>query len=103
MRKSKEPRIRLKRSGREGWMFFKPTIGTYQNKKMSKKRIRQVKTNSPIKILFGGLISKIASQKLKFSAPAYPARAGWGTFRSKFFRLETPFFILTLWLGPIFN
>jgi hypothetical protein len=74
IRRTKEPRIRLKRRGREGWMFFNPTIGTYQNKKMSKKRIKQVKTNSPIKILFWGLISNVSSQKVKL--PAYPARTG---------------------------
>jgi hypothetical protein len=81
MRKTKEPRIRLKRSGRKGWMFFNPTMGTYQNKKMSKKRIKQVKTNSPIKILFWGLISNVSSQKVKLLA--YPARTGRDTYPSK--------------------
>jgi hypothetical protein len=81
MRKTKEPRIRLKRSGREGWMFFRPTMGTYQNKKMSKKRIKQVKTNSPTKILFWGLISNGSSQKLKL--PAYPDRPGQDTYPPK--------------------
>jgi len=42
-------------------MFFNPTIGTYQSRKMSKKRIKQVKTNSPIKTLFLGSISNITS------------------------------------------
>jgi hypothetical protein len=38
-------------------MFFNPTMGTYQSRKMRKKRIKQVKTKSPIKILFLGLMS----------------------------------------------
>ena len=42
-------------------MFFNPTIGTYQSRKMRKKRIKQVKTKSPMKILFLGLISKSPS------------------------------------------
>jgi hypothetical protein len=81
IRKTKELRIRLKRSGREGWMFFNPTMGTYQNKKISKKRIKQVKTNSPIKILFWGLVSNGSSQKVKL--PACPARPGQDTYPSK--------------------
>jgi hypothetical protein len=52
MRKTTMPRATLKIKGREGWMFFNPTMGTYQSKKMRKKRIRQVNTRSPIKILF---------------------------------------------------
>ena len=52
MRKTKTPRARVKMSGSEGWIFFSPTIGTYQSRKMKKKRIRQAKTKSPIKILF---------------------------------------------------
>jgi hypothetical protein len=51
----------VKRSGRRGCIFFNPTKGTYQSRKMKKKRIKQVKTNKPIKILFLGLISKIPS------------------------------------------
>jgi hypothetical protein len=38
-------------------MLFNPTIGMYQNKKMREKRIKQVNTKSPIKILFLGLMS----------------------------------------------
>jgi hypothetical protein len=58
MRSTKTARKIVKRRGREGWMFFNPTIGTYQSRKMRKKRIKQVKTKSPMKILFLGLISK---------------------------------------------
>jgi hypothetical protein len=50
--KTRTPRASVKMSGREGWIFFSPTIGTYQSRKMTKKRIRQAKTNSPMKILF---------------------------------------------------
>ncbi len=62
-------------------MFFNPTMGTYQDKKISKKRIKQVKTNSPIKILFWGLVSNESSQKVKLFA--YPARPRRGTYASK--------------------
>jgi uncharacterized protein YjhX (UPF0386 family) len=62
MRKTKTARAKLKRSGREGWMFFNPTMGIYQRRKMRKKRIRQVKTNNPMKILFCGLISNVILQ-----------------------------------------
>jgi hypothetical protein len=48
------PRVRVKMRGREGWIFFSPTIGIYQSKKMTKKRIKQAKTKSPMKILFLG-------------------------------------------------
>jgi hypothetical protein len=58
MRNTKTARTMVKKKGREGWMFFNPTIGTYQSRKMRKKRIKQVKTKSPMKILFLGLISK---------------------------------------------
>jgi hypothetical protein len=58
MRNIKTARMMVKRRGREGWMFFNPTIGTYQSRKMRKKRIKQVKTKSPMKILFLGLMSK---------------------------------------------
>jgi hypothetical protein len=54
MSKTKTARAKLKMSGREGWMFFNPTMGTYQRRKMRKKRIRQVNTRSPMKILFLG-------------------------------------------------
>ena len=47
--------------GREEWIFFNPTMGTYQSKKMRKKRIRQVMTSSPIKSLFLGRGSNAAS------------------------------------------
>ncbi len=40
-------------------MFFSPTIGTYPTRKMRKKRIQQVKTSNPTKILFCGLISNV--------------------------------------------
>jgi uncharacterized protein YjhX (UPF0386 family) len=55
MRKTKTARAKLKMSGREGWIFFNPTMGIYQKRKMRKKRMRQVKTNNPMKILFFGL------------------------------------------------
>jgi hypothetical protein len=42
-------------------MVFNPTIGTYQNKKIREKRIKQVKTKSPMKILFLGLTSNVTS------------------------------------------
>ena len=42
-------------------MVFNPTIGTYQNKKIREKRIKQVKTKSPMKILFLGLMSNVTS------------------------------------------
>jgi len=48
----------VKRSGRRGCIFFNPTRGTYQRRKIRKKRIKQVRTNNPIKILFLGLFSK---------------------------------------------
>jgi hypothetical protein len=60
MRKTKRARAKLKMSGRDGWIFFNPTKGTYQSRKMRKKRIKQVKTSSPIKILFFGLTSNVA-------------------------------------------
>jgi hypothetical protein len=44
--------VAVKIDGREGWIWFSPTIGTYQRRKMKKKRIRQVRTRSPMKILF---------------------------------------------------
>jgi hypothetical protein len=61
IRKTKMARAMLKMVGRYGWIFFKPTKGTYQSRKMRKKRTKQVKTKSPIKVLFCGLPSKIAS------------------------------------------
>jgi hypothetical protein len=63
IRKTIIARTILKRRGREGWMFFNPTRGTYQSRKMMKKRIKQVRTKSPMKILFWGLISKSSSGK----------------------------------------
>jgi hypothetical protein len=65
MRKTKIARVKLKISGRDGWIFFNPTKGTYQSKKIRKKRIKQVKTSSPMKTLFLGLTSKSPSQKIK--------------------------------------
>jgi hypothetical protein len=62
MRKTRAARTRLKMRGREGWIFFIPTIGTYQSRKIIRKRIRQVKTSNPIKILFCGLISTMILQ-----------------------------------------
>jgi hypothetical protein len=67
MRKTKTARARVKMSGREGWIFFNPTKGTYQSRKMRKKRITQVKTSSPMKTLFLGLTSKSPSQKNQMS------------------------------------
>jgi len=40
-------------------MFLNPTMGTYQTRKVRMRRMTQVKTSSPIKILFFGLISNI--------------------------------------------
>jgi hypothetical protein len=57
IRKTKTARAKLKIRGREGWIFFNPTKGTYQSRKMKKKRIKQVRTKRPIKILFLGLSS----------------------------------------------
>jgi hypothetical protein len=45
--------------GKEEWMFFNPTSGTYQRRKVKKERIRQVRTNSPMKILFLGVGSTV--------------------------------------------
>ena len=61
MRNTNTARTRVKRRGRVGWIFFNPTIGTYQSKKIRKKRIRQVITRSPMNILFLGLASKNSS------------------------------------------
>src|SRR4030042_6329644 len=69
MRNTKTARMMVKKKGREGWMFFNPTIGTYQSRKMRKKRIKQVKTKSPMKILFLGLMSKSPSDQLRNAAP----------------------------------
>jgi hypothetical protein len=63
MRKTKTARAKLKMSGRDGWIFFNPTKGTYQSKKIRKKRIKQVSTSRPIKILFWGLTSNETSSK----------------------------------------
>jgi hypothetical protein len=57
MRKTNRARTRLKIAGREGWMFFNPTIGTYQRRRMRPKRMTQVKTSNPTKVLFFGLLS----------------------------------------------
>jgi PIN domain nuclease of toxin-antitoxin system len=65
MRNTKTPRMIVKKKGRDGWMVFNPTMGTYQNKKIREKRIKQVKTKSPIKILFLGLVSKSPSDRLR--------------------------------------
>jgi hypothetical protein len=67
MRKTKTARAKLKISGRDGWIFFNPTKGTYQSRKMRKKRIKQVKTSSLIKILFWGLSSKATSLKMRIA------------------------------------
>ena len=67
MRKTKTKRAKLKGSGREGWIFFNPTKGTYQSRKMKKKRIKQVKTKRPIKVLFLGLSSKTTSLKIRIT------------------------------------
>jgi len=67
MRKTKIARVKLKISGRDGWIFFNPTKGTYQSKKIRKKRIKQVKTSSPMKTLFLGLTSKSPSLKMRIA------------------------------------
>jgi len=67
MRKTKTARAKLKISGRDGWIFFNPTKGTYQSRKMRKKRIKQVRTRSLIKILFWGLSSKATSLKMRIA------------------------------------
>jgi hypothetical protein len=54
MRKTTMPKAMLKIKGREGWMFFNPTMGTYQSMKIKKKRIKQVMTRRPMKIRFLG-------------------------------------------------
>jgi uncharacterized protein YjhX (UPF0386 family) len=61
MRNTKTARKTVKKKGREGWMFFNPTIGTYQSRKIREKRIKQVKTKRPMKILFLGLMSNVFS------------------------------------------
>ena len=75
MRKTKEARVKLKIGGREGWMFFNPTMGTYQRRKMRKKRMTQVKTSNPIKILFCGLFPNAIPLKFKYEAPRPKAGA----------------------------
>jgi len=67
MRKTRRARAKLKIRGREEWMFLNPTMGTYQRRKMSMRRIIQVKTSSPIKILFLGLISKAILSRIQIS------------------------------------
>jgi hypothetical protein len=42
-------------------------MGTYQRRKMRMKRITQVKTNSPMKILFCGLISNVILSNIQIS------------------------------------
>jgi hypothetical protein len=44
-------------------------MGTYQNKKIREKRIKQVKTKSPIKILFLGLMSNVYSADCRMCHP----------------------------------
>jgi len=65
MRKTKTAKATLKMSGRDGWIYFNPTRGTYQRRKMRKKRTRQVKTKSPMKTLFLGSFSKMILPKYK--------------------------------------
>jgi hypothetical protein len=48
-------------------MFLNPTMGTYQRRKMRMRRRIQVKTNSPMKILFLGLISKAILSRIRKS------------------------------------
>jgi uncharacterized protein YjhX (UPF0386 family) len=64
MRKTRTARTRVKKNGRKGWMFLSPTMGTYQSIKIKKKRIKQVITKRPMKILFCGLTSKGTSKKI---------------------------------------
>ena len=54
IRKTRTARARVKKRGREGWMFLSPTMGTYQSIKIRKKRIKQVTTNRLMRILFFG-------------------------------------------------
>jgi hypothetical protein len=61
MTKTKIARTRVNRKGREEWIFLNPTMGIYQSKKIKKKRIRQVTTSRPIKILFLGWFSNVTS------------------------------------------
>src|SRR4030042_2542589 len=75
MRKTKEARAKLKIVGRDGWMFFNPMMGTYQRRKMTKKRMTQVKTSNPIKILFRGLFSNVILLKFEYEAPLPKAGA----------------------------
>jgi hypothetical protein len=65
MRKIKQARAKLKIRGREGCMFLNPTMGTYQRRKMRRRRRIQVKTNSPMKILFWGLFSNAILSRIQ--------------------------------------
>jgi hypothetical protein len=42
----------VKITGRVGWIFPNPTMGTYQKKKATSERIRQVSTSNPMNIRF---------------------------------------------------
>jgi hypothetical protein len=64
MKSTKMASRMVKKKGRKGWMVLNPTIGTYQSRKMRQKRIRQVKTKSPMKVLFLGWISKNPSKTI---------------------------------------
>jgi hypothetical protein len=68
MRKTKIAKATLKIRGRDGWIFFNPTRGTYQRRKIKKKKIRQVRTKRPMKILFFGLIFKIILPQYKLTS-----------------------------------
>jgi hypothetical protein len=61
MTKTRIARIKVNSRGREEWIFFNPTIGIYQSKKIKKKRMRQEMANNPIKILFFGRLSHATS------------------------------------------
>jgi hypothetical protein len=73
MAKTKMARTRVNRKGREEWIFLNPTMGIYQSKKMKKKRMRQVTTSRPIKILFLGRFSNITSNN-KFGVIQFRVR-----------------------------
>jgi hypothetical protein len=52
IRRTRKARTKLKIRGREEWIFLNPTMGTYQRRKMRKRRMTQVKASNPTKILF---------------------------------------------------
>jgi hypothetical protein len=75
MRKTRKARMKLKNRGREGWMFLNPTMGTYQRRKMRQRRITQVRTSSPTKILFLGFISNGILSSIQISNLEIPYKS----------------------------